>query len=296
MPYTPLILDAFVFDEAQLETPEAYGDLGGTQSVEQHDFPGGIRTQKSYGYFPAPQRWRARFHGMNASDRAEGVKRILVAGTEVALQFGNRSWLGRLVRFSPTARHAFLFEYELEFWPRLDYGAQGPTAPPVTDLGTVLALHILSLQGLIQYGLSANLAGQVVAAEIGGPIGFMLSQVQDSLAAAGGSIGNISSDNQAAIYQSSLAALSAAAPLQASSNPGISSPASDAAARIQAIQTIMTAAQPAVATLRTINPNLVVLATQYYGDPTKWRVIAAANNLADPQPIGSYNLTIPQAA
>lgn len=296
MPFTPLILDTFVFDDAQLETPESYGDLGGTQSVEQHDFPGGTRTQKSYGYFPAAQKWRAKFHGSNASDRAEGVKRILVAGTEIRLQYGPRSWLGRLVRFSPTARHSWLFEYELEFWPRLDYGAPGPTLPPVINLGTVLALHILSLQGLLTSGLSGSFAFQAVAIAIGGPIGFLLSQVQDSLAAAGGIIGNISSASQQAIFQSSLKALAACAPYQTSADPTLSSPASDAAARIQAIQTIMTAATPPVATIRTVNPNLVVLAAQYYGDAAAWRTIAAANGLSDPQPTGSFNLTIPQAA
>lgn len=295
MPWTPLILDTFVFDEAQLEVPEASGDMGGNQSIEQHDFPGGIRTHKSYGYFPAAQKWRARFHGTNASDRAEGVKRIMAAGREVKLQYGSRSWLGRVANFSPTARHTWLYDYQLEFWPRIDYGA-GPTFPPVTDLGTVLALHILSLQSLLTFGLSGSLLFQALAAELGGPVGFLVSQVQDSIAAAGGVIGNVSSINQQAIYQASLSALAACAPYQVSPDSTQSSPASDAAARIQAIQTIMSAAQPTKAVVQTINPNLLVLAAQYYGDATQWRTIANANGLADPQPTGSFNLVIPQQA
>ena len=297
MAWTPLILDSFVFDEAYLETPEAFGDMGGTQSVQQHDFPGGIRTQKSYGYFPAAQRWRAKFTGVNASDRAEGVKRILAAGREVKLQFGNRAWLGRVVRFSPTVRHSWLYEYELEFWPRLDYGSPGPTEPPVTDLGTVLALHLLSLQGIIQHGLDPNILGQVAAAEIGGPLGFMVSQVLDVMASAGGSISSITGTDKQAVYETSLSTLAALQPYQVSLNPVLSSPASDAAARVKAIQSLMTAASPPITIIRTVNPNLVVLAAQFYnGDITKWRTIAAANGLADPQPVGSFNLTIPTAA
>jgi hypothetical protein len=295
MVWTPLILDTFTFDEARLETPEAFGDMGGTQSLEQHDFPGGTRTQKAYGYFPAMQKWRAKFHGMDASDRAEGVKRILAAGREVKLQYATRAWLGRVAKFSPTAKHSWLYEYELEFWPRLDYGSPGPTSPPVTDLGTQLALHILSLQSLLTYGLSGNLLFQTIAAEIGGPIGLLISQVLDSVAAAGGVIGNITAPNQQAIYQSSLNALAACQPYQVSGDPTQSSPASDAAARIQAIQTIMTAAQPPVAVLQTINPNLVVLAATYYGQAELWRSIASANGLADSQPIGTFSLIIPQA-
>ena len=297
MVWTPLILDTFLFDDAHLETPEAFGDMGGTQWVAQVDFPGGIRTHKAFGYFPGAQKWRAKFTGVNASDRAEDIKRILYTGREVKLQYGNRAWLGRLIRFSPTARHAWLYEYDLEFWPRIDYGAPGPTSPPVTDLGTVLALHILSLQGLIQYGLNPDLLGQVAATAIGGPVGFMVSQVLSIMAASGGTIANITGSDRQAVYQSSLSALAALQPYQTSSNAVLSSPAADAASRVTAIQNIMTAAQPALTTIRTVNPNLLVLAAQYYsGDYSKWRVIAAANGLADPQPTGSFNLTIPRAA
>jgi hypothetical protein len=46
-------------------------------------------------------------------------------------------------------------------------------------------------------------------------------------------------------------------------------------------------------TINVINPNLMALAAQYYGDATQWRTIAYANNLTDPQPIGQFSLVIP---
>lgn len=291
---TPLILDTFIFDEAQMETPEHFGDMGGTQSLEEHRFPGGTITHKSYGYFPSMQKWKAKFFGTNASDRAEGVKRILAAGKEVKLQYGPRAWLGRLAKFSPSARHAWWYEYELEFWPRLDYGSPGPTLPPPTDLGTMLALHILALTSLIKYGLDPAFIGQAAAIAIGGPAGFLISQTQDAVSAAGGNINDITAPSKTAIQQASQSALASTAPYQASPNPLLSSPASDAAARITAIRNLMTAAQPPVAVIQTINPNLPLLAAQYYGDATAWRQIATANSLADTQPIGNYTLTIPQ--
>lgn len=293
MPWTPLVLDTFVFDEAELETPESFGDMAGTQAIEQHDFPGGIRTQKAFGYFPSTLKWRAKFFGVDASARAEGVKRILSAGREVKLQFAERAWLGRVARFSPIARHSWHYEYELEFWPRLDFGSPGPTSPPVSDLNTILALHILSLQGLLTFGLSGSFIFEAVAINLGVPIGSFIFEVQAAISAAGGIIANIAGTSQQAIFRASLAALAACQPYQNSIDPSLSSPAYDAAARIQAIQNIMTAAQPTVAVVQTINPNLPVLAATYYGDATKWRTIAAANGLADPQPIGSFNLSIP---
>ena len=317
MVWTPLILDTFVFDEAHLETPESFGDMGGHQSIEQHDFPGGTRTQKAYGYFPAALRWKAKFHGTTSpssavgianflgsagaalgapSDRARAVGRIVAAGKEVKLQYGEHSWLGLASKFSPTARHNWLYEYDLEFLPRLDFANPGTTLPPVTDLGTVLSLHLLALQSLIKYGLNPDFIGQTIAGEIGGPVGFLVSQVTSAVAAVGGNFNNLSDNTQQSLQSLSQSTLTTLAPYQASPNPSLSSPASDAASRVQAIATIMTAVQPPVAVIQTINPNLPVLAAQYYGNASAWRTIASANGLSDPQPTGSFSLTIPQQA
>lgn len=45
--------------------------------------------------------------------------------------------------------------------------------------------------------------------------------------------------------------------------------------------------------INVINPNLMALAAQYYGDATQWRTIASANGLTDPQPTGQFLLNIP---
>jgi hypothetical protein len=159
----------------------------------------------------------------------------------------------------------------------------------------VLALHILALQSLIKYGIDPAFLGQAIAIGIGGPIGFLVSQVQDSVAAAGG-FSNMSAPTQQNLAALSQTTMTALAPYQTSPNPVISSPASDAAARVQAIGNLMTAAQPAIAVVQTINPNLVSLAAVYYSNAAMWRTIAAANGLSDPQPTGSFALVIPQLA
>lgn len=289
---TPLVLGSFTFLDAYLETPEALGDLGGTQSVSSHSFPGGTITQKSFGYFPAEMRWRGHFHSPNASDRKEALKRIMVAGEEVTLTWGPRSWVGRVTKFVATVKHAWLYDYELDFCPRQDQSAGLPIIP-FPGLGSILALHVLALQSLIKYGLDPAFIGEAAALAIGGPAGAVLLQVQSLVYGAGGSIGGISNNDKQSIFQSTVGALAACAPYQASDNPALSSPASDAASRLQAIQTIMSAAAPPVTVIHTINPNLLVLAAQYYGDATLWQTIANANGLSDPQPIGSFNLIIP---
>lgn len=291
----PLILGDFIFDDATLEAPESMGDLGGTQSVSTHEFPGGTKTQKSFGYFSADLRWKGHFHGPDATDRKEAVKRIMVTGDEVQLSWGPSAWLGRVTKFVATVKHFWLYDYELDFCPRQDLSSGLPIIP-FPGLGSILALHILALQSLIKYGLDPAFIGEAAAIAIGGPAGAVLLQVQELIYASGGSIAGLSGNDKHDIFQSTVGALAACAPYQASNNPALSSPASDAAARIKAIQNIMTVAAPPVTVIHTINPNLMALSAQYYSDASQWRTIANANGLSDPQPTGSFNLTIPQSA
>jgi hypothetical protein len=48
-----------------------------------------------------------------------------------------------------------------------------------------------------------------------------------------------------------------------------------------------------VRTIRLQNPNLYRLASVYYGTPEKWKIIADANQLSTPKPVGEYELRIP---
>lgn len=297
MAWTPLILDSFIFDEARLEVPERMAGLGGTQSISTHKYPGGVILQKNYGYFPATQKWAGHFHGADASDRKEAVKRLLYAGQEIQLAFGPNAWLGRLTSFDPTVRSQWLYDYTLEFEPRLDISSGAPSLPSTGNLGTVVALHILALQSLIANGLDPAFVGEAAAIAIGGAAGAVLLQVQETIAASGGFSGSSTpAIQQAAVYASTSAALTQIQPYQNSTNPQESSPASDASARILAIQTIFSSAATPVTTIQAINPNLYLLAAQYYGDATQWQTIASANGLTDPQPIGTYTLTIPPAS
>lgn len=289
----PLILGGIAFDEQGLEVPEHFGDIGGSQSIQEHKFPGGIITHKTYGFFPGILRWKARFHGRFASDDLEGIKRMLADGREVELSYGERAWKGRVVRFTPTARHQHLFEYEIEFWAREDISSGYPKPPLFTGLGSILALHLLALQGLLSGATTPGTYFAGVFSVAGGPIASLLFGVQGAMSGSGGIIGDISTEDKQQIAIDSLASLSALAPMQASTDPTLSAPAWDAAARVEAIQQIMVAAQPPITVLHVVNPNLVVLSVQYYQDPQHWKTIADANGLADPMPIGTFDLLIP---
>lgn len=287
----PLILDSFIFNEAELEVPESMGDLAGVQVVEQHDFPGGYRTHQTFGYFPAAIQWRAWFSGGDASDRAEQVKRILYAGKEVQLSFGERAWLGRLVRFSPRAHHTWLFDYSLEFWPRLDIsGGQGESngAP---DPNVIMDLHILALTSALN--TTDGTFFPLIALTVAAPVIGLIAAVNTALLLADGVVSAIDLAGQIAIQAAAEAVALATAPLQALADAVLSSPAADIAARAIVISNLVTSGQVPRWVIQSVNPNLMAVSAQYYGDATLWRNIAEANGLNDPQPIGNFQLMIP---
>lgn len=289
--FVPLILDSFTFDETSLEVPEAFGDVGGVQVTAQHDFPGGIRTQQKFGYLPAELRWRARFSGVAASDRVEELKRILVAGQEVTLSYGERAWLGTLVKFSPTARHSWLYEYDLEFWPRQDISSGAGSSFGFSGLVDLISGAADAIQTMIDdvTGLYVN-----IASIVGVSVTALLAAVNTALLAASGNPAfAISALSQLAITSAASAVLTACNPLILSADPTISSPAADLAAYVSLLNTLATASEAPRWQVRIINPNLPLLAAQYYGDATQWNRIASYNGLSDPQPIGTFQLLIP---
>lgn len=290
----PLTLGGFTFSESELEVPDELDDLGGTQRVAQRDFPGGIRTHQTFGYFPSPIRWRARFSAGEASNRAEQVKRILYAGQEVQLSWGERAWLGRLVRFSLASRHLWLFSYEVEFWPRLDISSgQGETSG-APDPTLLMNLQLLALSSMLY--TTDGVFFPFIAPTVAVPVLALITAVNIATLAAGGVVAAIDVAGQIAIQAAAAAVQVATAPLQALVDPILASPAWDIASRAIVISNLVVAAQNPKWVVQAINPNLLSLSAQYYGDATLWSVIAAANGLNDPQPIGVFQLMIPPPA
>lgn len=289
----PLLLGSFEFSNYNLENPELLGDIGGAISVAQHDFPGGIRTQQTFGYFPAAIRWRARFSGGPASDRAEQVKRILTSATETTLSWGERSWLGLLVKFSPTARHTWLFEYECEFWPRVDQSSgsgesDGDPSPEFT-----MNQQTDALNSWVSPSSPVTLYPEV-SDELTDPINGVLSSVSDGMMEGRGQIALMSSLSLLAIQSSLDTLIFATLPLQVSLDARIASPAWDIYCRALVIQSLIKSVRAPRWTIAVVNPNLFALSSQYYGNAGQWRLIANANGLSDPQPTGDFpELVIP---
>ena len=127
-----LQLGPVVFSEALLEVPQSLGSLGGHQVIATHDFPGGVRTQQTFGAFPDVIEWSGYFTGTNAWDRVAQVDLIRAAGKEVQLIYGSNAFLGLVSVFTPKPGHQWLVPYTIRFEPRVDISQGVPQQPQPT--------------------------------------------------------------------------------------------------------------------------------------------------------------------
>ena len=274
-----------------MEVPQELA-LGGSQAVVTHDFPGGIRTVQTFGAFPPESiSWEGKLFGSNAQSRSVEIDRMRVAGVSVDLTFGHWSYSCIVHKFTPVIKNIWLIDYKIALIPYIDKSA-GTTVATPTPTAESLTLK------------TTNQISQTISAPPNGytfPAAVLASQVSlnqvlnNSLQSSGGTIAGISPTNQNAIANAISAmqltlqpAITGADPIAASASMTLNNQLN--------ILSNVAAGPPKLLTTITVNsPNLFNLASQYYGDPSLWTVIAKANNLLDPIQMGTLTLQIPTA-
>ena len=284
-----LQLDTIIFDEIGLEVPSRIGSLGGHQEIAEISFPGGSRTQQTFGAFPDTIEWTGYFTGPNAFGRMQQVDLIRVSGREVFMRFGPKAYLGRVQTFTPTPSHRWLIPYHIRFMPRIDI-SQGLPASPDSTPEEQLNDQTTNLSSLSN-GEIFPMPTSLIA-----PVSGLLSTVSSTLAQVNGIIDNIGSAAAGLILTAGQLVVSTALPLLAAATPIISFMAMACTHRANNIVTITQ--HPVVqstVSIQVINPNFTALAAQYLGDAFRWRDIAYYNGLNDPMPIGNFTINIPPA-
>lgn len=309
MPITSLLFTVGGVPFFDFEAPEILESLGGTQRYAEHDFPGGVRTQQTFGAFPSDITWRGIFTGTDAMVRWRTVDRLRVAGEEVALAYGTTVLFGLVTEFEATPKHQWLIPYKMKFCPRLDISSMSPFDELLSAVSLInSALGALSELIAIAEGLFSSGGTTLTFVDITSPIYFpmpptmvapvtsLINTTVDALQAALGIPADISFNDAAAIQAAGQAVLDSAQPYILGDDPTLSSPAADV---VGYSGTIMSAVSPATSgqtQLQTINPNLFMISTQYFGTPYRWQDIAIASGLPiDPLPTGEFTLTIPSS-
>lgn len=309
MPITSLILALGGEIFVDFEVPQQIRQIGGHQAIAQHDFPGGIRTQRTFGAFPAAIEWSGLFTGTGALARMRQVDRLRVAGQEVALVYGGTTLLGVVSDFSGEPRHQWLVPYRIRFATRADLSCMTPldslfsmlsivqsAMSTLTNIASIIAApsstgptHAASDSSITQFYMP-------LPPTLAAPINTMVSDTFSALQAANGQLTNIPFNSAAQIYADAAAIRTIAVPLTQSDDPTVASSALDVLGYVGSIVFgVQSPTGQPVDTVEVTNPNLFSLAAQYYNDATLWQKIADANNInpPDPMPVGQFSLVIP---
>lgn len=290
---TALTLGSVFFDT--FEVPQNLSDLGGVQQVATHSYPGGYQTQQAFGAFPSPITWSGKLTGTTAMFRKNEIDRLRVAGREVGLSFGDKFLLGIVTACRINVHHEWLIDYNITFEPRLDVSSgDGPSdllsAFDLINQVLIALNNMISLFELIGSGNGFSMPSGLFPLAV-----TLFNTTQLAVVGSFGIVANIPPSSAAAIYAAAQALLAAAQPLTVSTNPFVSSPSLDLVGYASSIVNIVRSSEATQTTLNVVNPNLFLVAAQYYGDATRWRQIAVASSISppDPMPIGQFTLTIP---
>lgn len=281
------------------EIPERLEYMGGDQLLAVHNFPGGIRTVQTLGFFPAKisfSGWLFPFAGdvidvtgaklvATAFQRFQTFKALANSGDLLTLIYGGIRLLGYVEKFQGQVVNQFRVRYTINMVITTD----------ATNLNNDVATQNQQQQ-LQNWSnqISTVQANAQMPYQIGQPLALLQTALQGVLlnynAATAADFANLTT-----LTGDVSSAITTFAPTLASQPAQIQSVLVQTTAILTGLgTTIDTGASGASAqTLQAINPNLFQIAASVYHDPTQWTVIANANNLVDPQPLGQYTLVIP---
>lgn len=296
--YQPLILGGVTF--YKFEVPDTLPNLFGVQKLAVHDFAGfptGTRTIQQLGAFPYPEiSWSGTFfqgdiqNGSSSNvQRASQLNTMRVQGQPVQLQWGPFQYQVMVAEFEIIGKLAQELEYRIKVVPMMDMTTTS-NAPPSAANATAIAFD--AIMGV--NNVTASPTGSLLPSIITMAATLVTQASTAAIIQSNGSVQGISSTTQATL-QAQIAAVQIS--LQSyinGSDYGQATGAITLSTSLSTLSTTLGAGQPTpLVTITVTNPNLPMLASQYYNNDALWPLIAQQNNLQDMFPIGTFTLVIP---
>ncbi len=284
----PFTLGSFTF--SNLELPQQLTSLGGDQRVAVHEFPGGVRTVQSLGAFPPDEiRWKGIFTGVTALPRSYTLDRLRVTGAPIVLTYGPQKWSGVIKTFNSHVKNQWLINYDILFVPQVDLSSPAPQG------ATDVRLKVLNqATGGLAKNIPITIFGDTLPSGLSSALSSVLSYTNTAL---------LDADNVLDVVDPSLvnkvnfyvqAAKSLGEGIQSGNGPlSMIASVTHVLSHAGIIANVFTTNSPISKTLRLINPNLITLASQYFGDPARASDIAKFNNITNTTPTGQYDVNLP---
>jgi hypothetical protein len=285
----------------QFEVPENLPNLFGVQKLAIHDFAGGTRTVQQLGAFPYPDiSWSGIFfQGDTQSGTSSAIQRASQLNTFRTLA------QPQLLQWGPFQMQVIVSEFEVigKLAQELEYRIKVVPIQDMTTTSNIPATPANTTKLLFDANTGVTNAATTVYAPLLpaillGAAAAITQAVTAAIIQANGSAQGITSETQAMLQGQITALQTSLQPYVNGSDYGAATAAINLS---NSLNTLSVALMPSnyaipIATITVTNPNLPMLASQYYGDDTLWPLIAQQNNLQDMFPIGTFTLVIPSTS
>lgn len=284
----------------RFEVPETLPNLFGVQKYAIHDFPGGgpgSRTIQELGAFAFPDiEWRGEFWdndptvGTTAVQRASQLNTYRVSGEVINLTWGPFQMTAVVCEFEVIGMLKQRLGYRIKIIPADDMTTTSNTAAPAANP----AVTVTTANTAVANSTISTTTGYEFSTDVVSQSQTITGNVTQAVTNASGNIANIPPSTvtmiqgQISVLQGTLDPLS-----NSTTDFAGAAAANTLTGNLSALSNSLSSTPPIVSTISVSNPNLAVLAAQYYGDASLWPLIAQANNLQDMQLTGTYQLTIP---
>lgn len=302
MPLTfPLTIGNITLNQNPFEGPDGskdgLSDLGSKQKNVVHEFPGGIVTAQLYGSFPKSIEWSGKLFGGNAVSRSFQLQQLCDNGQEITLTWSQWSFDGFVEDYKVIARSFNEIDYKLVFRPvdnnnTANGGNQLASNDPFS--GTVS-----NAQSTAKQQASSPASGGALPSGVQSGVTSLNDAINQALQQSGGSVSAIPKPTLTVLQGQISTVQNLLQPVINGSDPLAASAAADLAGTLGILNTAFNQSiNPLLTTITVVNPDLYQLSNKYYGTPTLYWVIQAANEDligTDPLPItnGPIQLAIP---
>lgn len=261
--------------------------FGRVREIAVNKVAGGIVVIQDFGDFPPDAIIiRGTLYGAGCEDRSFQIEQLCKMGRVLPLTWRQWKYTGIVKRYSPGPKHFTDIPYELEFVPMTNDSTGASDAPPVDP------------PKLIKYSMA-----QVAKSINNPPSGISFSDdiqkvfkgLQDAVSQGQkDGLSNLPDVDKQQIADAADKISKALEGAKNSSDSLIASTAGNLINYLNIVKKQISTLGPTIFEVPVSNPNLPQLAAQYYGDHTKWELIAKANNLGvNTNPKGDFILKIP---
>lgn len=278
-----------VFEE--FEAQPTLGDLGARQQMAIFHYVGGVTSVQLLGPVPQMITLQGLLLGESAEDRAKEIKKLATDSEPVTLTYSGFSFYGVVEIVEINIDNIYEIKFVIKFHPVEDQSSGGAdSGADVPSKENTLNQSMMALEKQIY----DPFAGIEFEEDVQKDTEDLNKQINTALNNNNGLVNQIPISQNQTLQQQIENLKTKLQGYVTSGTPEEITSAQSALISLDIMKQNLNASVPPLKEITVVNPNLFLLASQFYeGDISAWQYIAESNGLQNPINEGVFNLRLP---